>query len=283
MGVKCNNCGTIVPDTTNFCTECGTKIDRCETKSVCIHCGAELREGANFCVECGTKIVKQEPQIEEVSNVIMNQTEGDELFTKNIVNLRRALLESLEQQRKNPNEVAGITTAEYKLFDDELTGYDDFFKTKESRMLSHIVGGFSNCCFMPDTGDEVYLNTLNDGKPHLMFDLLFFENDEPQFIEKLIASTIYNRFTHVKVEFGKRDMSTRHHFYVDFKEDVDAMINLCKVLIKDIFAVSFSYEYPWEAFCWDEKKNTQKNAIKTAKYQVKNLKLKSRVIQKMSH
>ena len=57
MAIKCNNCGTMLPDTVNFCTECGTKLDKVEeTKSTCSNCGAELREGANFCVECGTPI-----------------------------------------------------------------------------------------------------------------------------------------------------------------------------------------------------------------------------------
>ena len=57
MAIKCNNCGTMLPDTVNFCTECGTKLDKVEvTTSTCSNCGAELREDANFCVECGTPV-----------------------------------------------------------------------------------------------------------------------------------------------------------------------------------------------------------------------------------
>ena len=57
MAIKCNNCGAMLPDTVNFCTECGTKLDKVEEiTSTCSNCGAELREGANFCVECGTPI-----------------------------------------------------------------------------------------------------------------------------------------------------------------------------------------------------------------------------------
>ena len=65
MAIKCNNCGAMLPDTVNFCTECGTKLDKVEEiTSTCSNCGAELREGANFCVECGTP-VKSNVQSEE--------------------------------------------------------------------------------------------------------------------------------------------------------------------------------------------------------------------------
>ena len=69
MAIKCNNCGTMLPDTVNFCTECGTKLDKVEeTKSTCSNCGSELREGANFCVECGS-VQTQENNIDgEVSD-----------------------------------------------------------------------------------------------------------------------------------------------------------------------------------------------------------------------
>lgn len=57
MAIKCNNCGATMLDTVNFCTECGTKLEKIEeTISRCINCGSELKEGANFCVECGTPI-----------------------------------------------------------------------------------------------------------------------------------------------------------------------------------------------------------------------------------
>lgn len=56
MSVKCKNCGTMLPDSTFFCTECGTKIETSDKSRVCAKCGAKLREGAIFCVECGTKI-----------------------------------------------------------------------------------------------------------------------------------------------------------------------------------------------------------------------------------
>ena len=69
MAIKCNNCGAMLPDTVNFCTECGTKLDKVEeTKSTCSNCGSELREGANFCVECGS-VQTQENNIDgEVSD-----------------------------------------------------------------------------------------------------------------------------------------------------------------------------------------------------------------------
>lgn len=60
--MKCSNCGANISDTANFCTRCGTKIEKVEKKieqSVCHNCGETLRKGASFCVKCGTPIQKQ--------------------------------------------------------------------------------------------------------------------------------------------------------------------------------------------------------------------------------
>ena len=70
MAIKCNNCGAMLPDTVNFCTECGTKIER-ELK--CSNCGALLAENAKFCMECGTKVGEiEKPHVIESANSEVN-------------------------------------------------------------------------------------------------------------------------------------------------------------------------------------------------------------------
>ena len=52
--VKCSNCGSDVGES-NFCPNCGTKIEIEKTKSFCPNCGSDVGE-SNFCPNCGTKI-----------------------------------------------------------------------------------------------------------------------------------------------------------------------------------------------------------------------------------
>lgn len=79
MAIRCNNCGAMLPYTVNFCTECGTKLDKVEEmKSTCSNCGAELREGANFCVECGTPIERSVQFEESETNDFLFEMESKE-------------------------------------------------------------------------------------------------------------------------------------------------------------------------------------------------------------
>ncbi len=79
--IKCPNCNSEVPENSNFCLECGAKIElpneneiicpACGKKTnkgkfcmecgapliaKCAKCGAELPSGAKFCLECGEKL-----------------------------------------------------------------------------------------------------------------------------------------------------------------------------------------------------------------------------------
>lgn len=79
MAIKCNNCGATMLDTVNFCTECGTKLEKIEeTISRCINCGSELKEGANFCVECGTPVESSVQSEESETNDSPIEMESNE-------------------------------------------------------------------------------------------------------------------------------------------------------------------------------------------------------------
>ncbi|CFX17764.1 Double zinc ribbon [Syntrophomonas zehnderi OL-4] len=47
----CPSCGTINPDGTKFCQDCGAKLGAVK----CRKCGAALASGTRFCGECGAK------------------------------------------------------------------------------------------------------------------------------------------------------------------------------------------------------------------------------------
>ena len=52
----CPNCGAENSDDSNFCIECGVKLDIAKDVNFCIHCGTEVVPGAKFCMNCGKLI-----------------------------------------------------------------------------------------------------------------------------------------------------------------------------------------------------------------------------------
>ena len=56
MSKYCTNCGNLIPDGSNFCVECGTKlleektVQDSETPNFCTNCGATIDKKASFCV-----------------------------------------------------------------------------------------------------------------------------------------------------------------------------------------------------------------------------------------
>ncbi len=68
--MKCPNCGTVLPEGTKFCTECGKQIPTEPTQTInqdaaqqqgsyCPNCGNAILANTNFCVVCGAQINPQ--------------------------------------------------------------------------------------------------------------------------------------------------------------------------------------------------------------------------------
>ena len=54
--VKCSNCGAEV-EGSDFCFSCGEKVEKLQKDSdICPKCGTKNNKNTNFCVECGHKL-----------------------------------------------------------------------------------------------------------------------------------------------------------------------------------------------------------------------------------
>ncbi len=51
--IKCSGCGAVLNNNATFCPKCGKKVD---SINVCKSCGTEIPEGVSFCPNCGTKV-----------------------------------------------------------------------------------------------------------------------------------------------------------------------------------------------------------------------------------
>jgi membrane protease subunit (stomatin/prohibitin family) len=60
--VACPKCGATNVASSQFCNECGAKMESAGATVPCVKCGASLQAGAKFCNECGTKQEKQKCQ-----------------------------------------------------------------------------------------------------------------------------------------------------------------------------------------------------------------------------
>lgn len=71
QSIVCNNCGTEVPNTANFCNECGNTLK-------CKECKTPLNKGDKFCGECGAE-VKTKNSGSVAPNTFSFHRKGDEI------------------------------------------------------------------------------------------------------------------------------------------------------------------------------------------------------------
>lgn len=98
MGI-CSNCGFDAGES-NFCPNCGSKMEKEPPKSFCPNCGAEV-SGSKFCPNCGTQIGGKNPEDSK-----SNQN-GDD-FADKIINTSDNLSGRLSNRLKKSKSVDAI-------------------------------------------------------------------------------------------------------------------------------------------------------------------------------
>ena len=93
--VNCPNCGNDAGES-NFCPNCGTKIEIKKPKSICPNCGIDAGE-SKFCPNCGTKI----------STGSANTTEQND-FVDNIINTSDDISGRISSRLKKNKSVDNI-------------------------------------------------------------------------------------------------------------------------------------------------------------------------------
>ena len=85
--MKCVNCGQEIPDNSQFCGYCGTKVEpKLSSKRFCTSCGKELKTNAKFCTSCGASVVTSKEKIIDNSSVNLNVNYSkDNIFSKSVV------------------------------------------------------------------------------------------------------------------------------------------------------------------------------------------------------
>ena len=92
--MKCTKCGVELPDGSQFCNACGTKLD---TNLKCTKCGADVPKDSQFCNSCGTKVAvhisqsKDIPRNEPIKPVQPTSVK-DNTTKKSILSLRNIVL-----------------------------------------------------------------------------------------------------------------------------------------------------------------------------------------------
>ena len=230
--------------------------------TICKNCGAVVSDTANYCTECGTKIERE------------STDNGNEMFKETIANLRKTITEFVQRQYENPNGAFSVSFDFEKMEGDFV---DE--ENEENAIMTEIAGGITNCCFLPDSGDEVFPGTMNDGKAHLMLEYLIDEREaySTRILPSMLSSSVFEKFIYIKTDFKNRP--SIHHFYVDFGEDIDGLINVCRTLITDFLGSELKDVYYFEVLSQEDKDAAHSQAVQTAKYQVKKLGLKAKRIQ----
>lgn len=236
-----------------------------QSMPICTQCGAILREGAFFCVDCGTPISQREHvkiNRHDISSISTEKSE-DKLLDVFLVNLKQSLRCAIEQQHDDSNSRLWWDTDCASMFNNDNDKMDLFLESEESAIIGNAIASMTNCIFWADNGEEVFTSTTNDGKAHLMLNLSFEEIPEnKETISKIINSSIYNKFQHARI---KNKFCRFHYFFIDCQEDIEAMTQIFKVLITEVFELKLAYEWHFETFLHQTKKEYQDDCIKEAK------------------
>lgn len=179
-----------------------------------------------------------------------------------VANLKMAFEECLEQQWKEPEMLFTIMP--------DLVDLDDM--DEEYDVLSNLLSGITNCSFSPDTGNELF---PSNNHPQLILELGFydvFHNGDMERLQKLQVLPIYSKFIHLRVDTDTSPFE--HRLYVNCGEDTEAMTEICKVLLHEVYGFELSKEWDFMVVEGEKKKNALRKAINKAKNDMKHNQLR---------
>ena len=205
-------------------------------------CGAEQKEGNALCVECN------------------NSSDFLELFAEN---LKKGLTCAVEHQLADPNGVLWCDSDCVAMFGDDDEAMSEFLESEESNIVGEIVSSITNSLFRTDNGEDVFAGTSNDGKPHLMLDLTFYESmDYKDIVDRFQLNPVFEKFTtvHYRSKFC-REM----HCYIDCGDDVDQMVDIVKILVRDAYCIKLKYKWCFDTFLFNTKEEIRREVVRLSR------------------
>ena len=141
--------------------------------------------------------------------------------------LRSFLQQFLAYQREHPDKYISSMVIPHKKL------------SHNADMMTNIIwGSFSNCCFWPNSGKEIFINS-DDGNPHLM---MHFDFKHGEFEQRFDESSVSKEFVHVETCYrddyydNRLNVQNFHdHYYIDCGEDLDMALFICAKVLKDVF------------------------------------------------
>lgn len=83
---KCSECGSILNEGATFCPKCGNKLENEDTKTLCQSCGREIPNNVAFCPDCGTKVNDNKETQSNVCSSCGSLLDEDSVFCPNCGN-----------------------------------------------------------------------------------------------------------------------------------------------------------------------------------------------------
>lgn len=120
----------------------------------------------------------------------------------------------------------------------------------EASLIKVIWNSFTNCCFWPDSGEEVFKDSLSDENPRLMMHFYFDYSNELDFkvAERFKNSSVYKNFVHTTTYYRNAPDASCDHYFIDCGDDLENMLTICRQILIDVFydvvsAADFSVLY----------------------------------------
>jgi len=112
----CTECGVMLPESSAFCADCGAKAIAQEDESFCTECGHKLSDDSDFCPSCGAKT---NAMIENDENLVNTDTSYENFDNVSYVEIDNPITLDIEPLIDIPLENKPVSPAEMPLWEEE--------------------------------------------------------------------------------------------------------------------------------------------------------------------